>query len=66
MKTKLDVAIERIMDTMTDLNPDINVVAKDAIEKNIRWEIATAIKEMSFEEMTDFLLTSTIKYNNGK
>ena len=66
MKTKLDIAIERIMDTMTDLNPDINVVAKDAIEKNIRWEIATAIKEMSFEEMTDFLLTSTIKYNNSK
>ena len=63
MKTKLDVAIERIMDTMIDLNPNIDEVTH---ERNIRWEIATAIKEMSFEEMTDFLLTSTIKYNNGK
>ena len=53
MKTKLDIAIERIILMVSDQIHGYS--DEERIAREIKWEITGAIKEMTFEEMAEFV-----------
>ena len=48
METKLDIAVDRIIDMALPFSPNIDMVR---LKKDIKWEIVTAVKEITMEEI---------------
>ena len=63
MKTKLDIAIERIILMVSEIH---GYSDEERIARGVRWEIISALGAMSFEEIAGFVVDGLRNQVDGK